>query len=194
MRKDSNNLWSWKEPSGPAYDRDLFGSKIADPEVSILPGHYDQFCGYFQVWPDNMTIQGVLDQESIADWVEGAAAGEQAVLSVWAEPTSPYNQTVDGAFSADSVQLQAEDRLWGSTSAATPSPDSYTSSDAGGSFSSNSSSSNSGSLPLNRMSPNSRYSGRSNPQTATLSQSSSSGSTSLRTGSGFSGGRKMLNI
>eukprot|EP00879_Flechtneria_rotunda_P000333 GHRR01000424.1.p1 GENE.GHRR01000424.1~~GHRR01000424.1.p1 ORF type:complete len:399 (+),score=100.55 GHRR01000424.1:232-1428(+) len=107
-RKDSSGYWSWKEPSGPVTDRDLYGQLIRDPAEQILPGHYE-FCAYFWVEPDTMTIDGVFGlptlQESTEEW--GVGNGVHADLSA-----TRYNHTIDGAFSAVSLLEQEQDRLW----------------------------------------------------------------------------------
>ncbi|WIA36734.1 hypothetical protein OEZ86_008005 [Tetradesmus obliquus] len=110
-RKDSNGLWSWKEPGGPASNKDLFGNLIKDPEAPNITVHYDVFCGYYHVVPSEMTISseaGKWDM-SVNETVEFWSAAFPGA-SVWAQPL-PYNETTDGAFDY-SERLMQQDRLW----------------------------------------------------------------------------------
>jgi hypothetical protein len=112
-RKDSNGMWSWKEPGGPATNLDMFGKLIEDPEATNVTVHYDIFCGYYNVVPSEMTIDAETRSDSRMSIEQRVKYYSNAIKTapVWAEPL-PYNETTDGAFDAGSEQLQEEDRLW----------------------------------------------------------------------------------
>jgi hypothetical protein len=111
-RKDSNGLWSWKEPTGPATNKNLFGDLFKNPESPNVTVHYDVFCGYYNVVPSEMTIDAETsgDDMSIEDRVKYYRGGLDDAV-VWAEPL-PYNETTDGAYDASSERLMQQDRLW----------------------------------------------------------------------------------
>ncbi|WIA36736.1 hypothetical protein OEZ86_008006 [Tetradesmus obliquus] len=112
-RKDSNGLWSWKKPSDPATNKDLFGKLIRDPAATNVTVYNGVFCGYYHVVPSEMTIL-----TNASSWTDvtierrvdyGGRLPQGAI--VWAEPL-PYNATTDGAFGGMSAAEQREGRLW----------------------------------------------------------------------------------
>eukprot|EP00878_Enallax_costatus_P033116 GHUV01036503.1.p1 GENE.GHUV01036503.1~~GHUV01036503.1.p1 ORF type:complete len:194 (+),score=13.79 GHUV01036503.1:137-718(+) len=109
VRKDNNGRWSWKEPSGPVFDIDLFGNKITDPEKQILFGHYDIFCGYFKVFPDTMKVDGGFGEATNED--EAKRYGGTPGVLAWVESV-PYNPAVDGVLAPGEQRLLKEDLLW----------------------------------------------------------------------------------
>jgi hypothetical protein len=111
-RKDSNRLWSWKEPGGPASNKDLFGNLIKDPETPNVTVHYDVFCGYYHVVPSEMTIDAETsgNDMSIADRLKYYGSGMD-YASFWAEPI-PYNETADAAHDPSIERVLQQDRLW----------------------------------------------------------------------------------
>jgi hypothetical protein len=90
----------------------MFGKLIKDPEATNVTVHYDNFCGYYNVVPSEMTIDAetydirMSIEQRVKNWSNAIKTA-----SVWAEPLL-YNATTDGVFDASSEKLQQEDRLW----------------------------------------------------------------------------------
>jgi hypothetical protein len=97
---------------GPSHKPGLIGKLIEDSEATNVTEHYGNFCGYYNVDLDEMTV----DAETFGSWgsLEDRVKSYRNTVktaSVWAEPL-PYNATTDAALDASSEDLVQEDRLW----------------------------------------------------------------------------------
>eukprot|EP00879_Flechtneria_rotunda_P013241 GHRR01013826.1.p1 GENE.GHRR01013826.1~~GHRR01013826.1.p1 ORF type:complete len:386 (+),score=88.66 GHRR01013826.1:617-1774(+) len=113
-RKDSNGYWSWKMPAGPASNRDLYDNLIMDIQNATLPAHYDDFCGYFLVNNNTMTVGGSFGSDYFPELTNSTVRQQYSTSPGVTASVVPlaYNETTDGAFDADSLREQAQDRLW----------------------------------------------------------------------------------